>query len=68
MRDKYSDLMLVLIKDILVKYKHIKFILIGTAVNMEFFQKYFNHCPIVSSKFESLFIIEKIKKIINLFE
>ncbi len=43
MRDKYSDLMLILIKDILVKYKHIKFILIGTAASVEFFQKYFNH-------------------------
>ena len=54
MRDKYGDLILILIKDILVKYKHIKFILIGSGANMELFQKYFNHCPVVLGKLRRL--------------
>lgn len=50
LRDKYCDLILVLVKEILVKYKFVKFVLIGVSTSNDFFQKYFNHCPIIIGK------------------
>ena len=51
LRDTFCDLILVLVKEILVKYKLIKFILIGSSNTNDLFQKYFNHCPIIIGKY-----------------
>ena len=50
LRDKYCEFILIIFKEILVKYKHIKIVLIGSTLNPDYFQKYFNHCPILIGK------------------
>lgn len=49
-RDRFSDFILILVKEILVKYKHIKIVLIGTPSFSEPIQKFFPQCPIMISK------------------
>ena len=41
-----------MIKEILLKYKYLKFILIGTSLNSDMIQKFFNNISIVLSNEE----------------
>ena len=42
MRDHFSDFICILIKELVLKHKHLKFILISSSNNNELLQKYFN--------------------------
>jgi hypothetical protein len=49
LRSTNSDFILLAIKDIIFKFKNIKFIMCSNIpTNIELFQKYFNHCPFIS--------------------
>jgi hypothetical protein len=43
-RDKYTDLLLIILKE---RFKNIKFIMIGSGMYADFFQKFFINCPLV---------------------
>ena len=46
-RDRFSDFLLICIRDLLKAYKHIKVILMSAVLNINLFQEYFGKCPIV---------------------
>ena len=54
-RDRYSDFIFILLKDLLLKYKHLKLVLISGNVNVEIIQKYFSQCPSIMSKMFKIF-------------
>ena len=43
-RDKYTDLLLIILKE---RFKNIKFIMIGSGMYADFFQKFLINCPLV---------------------
>jgi HrpA-like RNA helicase len=55
-RNIYSDFIMILIKDILSKYKHIKFVLIGSPANVDLIQRFFTHCSMLIGNFIRIII------------
>jgi HrpA-like RNA helicase len=47
-RDRFCDFLLIVLKDVLIKYRLLKIILISTTIDVSIFIKYFNNCPIVN--------------------
>ncbi|XP_046559065.1 3'-5' RNA helicase YTHDC2-like [Haliotis rubra] len=45
-RDRISDFLLAVVKDLLHKYKNLRLILMSAALNTEMFIKYFSGCPV----------------------
>lgn len=55
-RDRYSDFILIQLKDLLTKNKNIKVIMISASSGMiDLMQKFFPQCPIMKSLFSILF-------------
>ncbi|XP_072038537.1 3'-5' RNA helicase YTHDC2-like [Amphiura filiformis] len=47
-RDRFSDFLVIQLRDILSRHKHLKVILMSAALDTELFVRYFNSCPVVS--------------------
>ncbi|XP_042392741.1 DExH-box ATP-dependent RNA helicase DExH6-like [Zingiber officinale] len=46
-RDRYSDFMLTILRDLLPAYPHIRLVLMSATLDAERFSNYFNGCPII---------------------
>lgn len=46
-RDRYSDFMLAIIRDVLPSYPHLRLILMSATIDAERFSKYFGGCPVI---------------------
>ena len=49
LRDQRSDFVLVLVKELLARHKHIKLILVGSQRTLDFLQRHFANFPIIRS-------------------
>lgn len=47
-RDRFSDFLLIILRDALAKFRNLKLILMSAALDLQLFLKYFNGCPVVS--------------------
>ncbi|XP_038072672.1 3'-5' RNA helicase YTHDC2-like isoform X2 [Patiria miniata] len=47
-RDRFSDFLLIQLREILVRQKHLRVILMSAALDTELFIRYFNNCPLLS--------------------
>ncbi|VDI58889.1 ATP-dependent RNA helicase YTHDC2 [Mytilus galloprovincialis] len=47
-RDRFSDFLLIAVRDLLEKYPGLKVVLMSAALNIDLFVKYMNGCPVVS--------------------
>ncbi|KGN53521.2 hypothetical protein Csa_014615 [Cucumis sativus] len=47
-RDRYSDFILTILRDLLPSYPHLRLILMSATIDAERFSKYFGGCPIIS--------------------
>ncbi|XP_074650448.1 3'-5' RNA helicase YTHDC2-like [Tubulanus polymorphus] len=47
-RDRFCDFLLIAIRDIVVRFKHIKIILMSAALNTKLFVDYFAGCPVIN--------------------
>ncbi|GAB1605067.1 3'-5' RNA helicase YTHDC2-like isoform X2 [Argonauta hians] len=47
-RDRYSDFLLITLRDLLPRFKHLKLVLMSAALNTELFVNYFSNCAFVS--------------------
>lgn len=47
-RDRFSDFLLIAIRDLMVKFPKLKVVLMSAALNIELFVKYMDQCPVVS--------------------
>ncbi|XP_022100852.1 probable ATP-dependent RNA helicase YTHDC2 [Acanthaster planci] len=47
-RDRFCDFLLIQLREILVKQKHLRIILMSAALDTELFIRYFNNCPLLS--------------------
>ncbi|XP_055956156.1 3'-5' RNA helicase YTHDC2 [Patella vulgata] len=45
-RDRFSDFLLIVLRDALVKYKNLRLVLMSATLNTDLFLQYFNRCPI----------------------
>lgn len=50
-RDRFSDFLLIVLRDLLPKYPNLHLVLMSAAYNIELFSKYFNECPVIQSKY-----------------
>lgn len=55
-RDKHVDFLLIALRMILPKYKHLKLILMSATADIHLFSSYFNNCPVLKGKIIYLFI------------
>nr|XP_029117614.1 DExH-box ATP-dependent RNA helicase DExH6 isoform X1 [Elaeis guineensis] len=46
-RDRFSDFMLAILRDLLPSYPHLRMVLMSATIDAERFSKYFNGCPII---------------------
>ncbi|XP_033121798.1 3'-5' RNA helicase YTHDC2-like [Anneissia japonica] len=46
-RDRFSDFLLISLRDLLVKYRNVKLILMSAALDINLFVKYFSSCPVI---------------------
>lgn len=46
-RDRFSDFLLIVLRDLLAKFRNLKVILMSATMNVDLFVKYFNNCPVV---------------------
>ncbi|GJN40130.1 hypothetical protein PR202_gb29302 [Eleusine coracana subsp. coracana] len=46
-RDKFSDFMLTILRDLLPLYPHLRLVLMSATLDAERFSKYFNGCPVI---------------------
>ena len=58
-RDLFSDFILILIKEIIAKFKNIKVVIIGTAAISELIQKFFPLCPIMMGNLRSYLFLDQ---------
>lgn len=69
MRDTFSDFICILIKELVLKYKHLKFILISSSTNSsssnELLQKYFNLNAVTLSNYINQITINHIYQLKN---
>lgn len=49
-RDKHVDFLLIALRMILPKYKHLKLILMSATADIHLFSSYFNNCPVLKGK------------------
>lgn len=47
-RDKFSDFLLITLRDIISKYRSMKLILMSATLDTQVFSKYFNNCPVLT--------------------
>ncbi|XP_071964049.1 3'-5' RNA helicase YTHDC2-like [Antedon mediterranea] len=46
-RDRFSDFLLISLRDLLARYRNLKLILMSAALDINLFVKYFNACPVI---------------------
>ncbi|XP_076053319.1 3'-5' RNA helicase YTHDC2-like isoform X3 [Oratosquilla oratoria] len=46
-RDRFTDFLLIVLKDCLPKFRHLKLILMSAALDVNLYAKYFNNCPVI---------------------
>ncbi|EPS69371.1 hypothetical protein M569_05391, partial [Genlisea aurea] len=46
-RDRFSDLMLAIIRDLLPSYPHLRLVLMSATIDAERFSMYFGNCPVI---------------------
>lgn len=46
-RDRFTDFMLIVLRDCLPKFRHLKLILMSAALDVNLYAKYFNNCPVI---------------------
>ncbi|GBN09805.1 putative ATP-dependent RNA helicase YTHDC2 [Araneus ventricosus] len=46
-RDRYSDFLLIVLRDLILKFRNLKLILMSASLDMQLFCKYFSNCPII---------------------
>ncbi|XP_051226894.1 DExH-box ATP-dependent RNA helicase DExH6 [Lolium perenne] len=46
-RDRYSDFMLAILRDLLPMYPHLHIVLMSATINADRFSQYFNGCPVI---------------------
>lgn len=46
-RDRFSDFLLLIIRDVLLKFRNLKLILMSAALDIQLFVKYFGSCPVI---------------------
>lgn len=49
-RDRFSDFLLISLRDALQKYKDLRLILMSATLDISVFTKYFNNCPIITGE------------------
>jgi ATP-dependent RNA helicase YTHDC2 len=47
-RDRFSDFLLIVLREVLPRMKSLKVILMSATLNVQLFYTYFNGCPIIS--------------------
>ena len=47
-RDRYSDFLLIILREVLLRMKTLKVILMSAALNVQHFCAYFNGCQVIS--------------------
>ncbi|KAJ8304720.1 hypothetical protein KUTeg_018303 [Tegillarca granosa] len=47
-RDRFSDFLLISLREVILRYRHLKVVLMSASLNTELFVRYFNNCPVVS--------------------
>ncbi|GAB6019416.1 3'-5' RNA helicase ythdc2 [Chamberlinius hualienensis] len=47
-RDRFSDFLLIILRDALSKFRNLKLILMSANLDLQLFLKYFNGCPVIS--------------------
>lgn len=47
-RDRFSDFLLIVLREMLPKMKNLRLVLMSAALNVQLFASYFSGCPIVS--------------------
>ncbi|KAK3929267.1 3'-5' RNA helicase YTHDC2 [Frankliniella fusca] len=47
-RDRFSDFLLITLKDALLKYKNLRLILMSATMDISIFTKYFGDCPVIT--------------------
>ncbi|XP_071794185.1 3'-5' RNA helicase YTHDC2-like isoform X2 [Asterias amurensis] len=65
-RDRFCDFLLIQLREVMVRLKHLKVILMSAALDTELFVRYFNNCPLVSVpgkifEVEELFLEDALK-------
>lgn len=53
-RDRFTDFLLLVLRDCLHKFRHLKLILMSAALDVNLYAKYFNNCPVIDGKDNSL--------------
>ena len=53
-RDRFSDFLLISLRDLLASNRSIKVILMSAALDINLFTKYFNGCPVI----QGMYLIE----------
>ncbi|XP_055954066.1 3'-5' RNA helicase YTHDC2-like isoform X2 [Argiope bruennichi] len=46
-RDRYSDFLLIVLRDLILKFRNLKLVLMSASLDMQLFCKYFSNCPII---------------------
>ncbi|XP_054714089.1 3'-5' RNA helicase YTHDC2-like [Uloborus diversus] len=46
-RDRYSDFLLVVLRDLLLKFRNLKLVLMSASLDTQLFCKYFSNCPLI---------------------
>ncbi|XP_023236112.1 probable ATP-dependent RNA helicase YTHDC2 [Centruroides sculpturatus] len=46
-RDRFSDFLLLIIRDVLLKFRNLKLILMSATLDIQLFVKYFGSCPVI---------------------
>lgn len=54
-RDRFSDFLLIALRDALHKYRNLRLILMSATMDIGIFTKYFDDCPVITGGFTILF-------------
>ncbi|XP_071513449.1 3'-5' RNA helicase YTHDC2-like isoform X3 [Panulirus ornatus] len=46
-RDRFTDFLLIVLRDCLPKFRHLKLLLMSAALDVNLYAKYFNNCPVI---------------------
>ena len=56
-RDRFSDFVLIVLRDAISRYRSIKLILMSATLDTANFAKYFNNCPVITGKEKTIFFL-----------
>ncbi|KAK2151124.1 hypothetical protein LSH36_375g06066 [Paralvinella palmiformis] len=55
-RDRFCDFLLIVIREMLVKHKNLKLVLMSAALNIQLFSNYFSGCPVINANIRGYLI------------